>query len=194
MHRQKLGSWALVISVAYFVLSQEIVFLLWLLPNEELWISRGYVVCAAATMEPDGPQAGIFHLDFSLQWMIFPGMRDNPWAKVCNSNCSCVCPQQEWVKRAEVLPKQENLGVLYTVGNKTSQYQAITKMVLNKKNQITLFATNVSNLQFRQWSCIYLPKSNFFLKQHIALLTVIICLASFFYLFVFDFPLFFSLQ
>lgn len=78
VHRQKLQSWDLVISVTYFILSQEIVFLLWLLPNEELWISRGYEVHAAATAEPDGPQAGIFHLDFSLQGMIFPGMRDNP--------------------------------------------------------------------------------------------------------------------
>jgi len=51
---------------------------------------------------------------------------------------------------AEVLPKQENLSVLHTVGSKALQYQANMKMVLNKKNQITLFATSVSNLQFRQ--------------------------------------------
>lgn len=67
----------LVIPVTYFVLTQEIVFLLWLLPSEELWISRGYEVCAAATMEPDGHQAGIFHLAFCLQEMIFPGMMHN---------------------------------------------------------------------------------------------------------------------
>ena len=82
VHRWKLQNWDLVISVTYFVLSQEIVCLLWPLPNEELWISRGYEVRAAATMEPDGHQAGIFHLAFSLQEMIFPGMRRNLWAKV----------------------------------------------------------------------------------------------------------------
>lgn len=51
--------------------------LLWPLPDEELWISRGYEVHVAATMEPGGRQAGIFLLAFSLQEMIFPGMRHN---------------------------------------------------------------------------------------------------------------------
>lgn len=64
-------------SVTHFVLLQEIVCLLWPLPNEELWISRVYEVCAAATMEPGGHRAGIFPLAFSLQEMIFPGMRRN---------------------------------------------------------------------------------------------------------------------
>lgn len=166
VHGQKLQSWDLVISVTYFILSQEIVFLLWLLPSEELWISRGYEVCAAATMEPDGPQAGIFHLGFSLQGMIFPGMRHNPWAKVCDSNCIYVSALSRVSEMgAEVLPKQENLSVLYTVGSKALQYQANIKMVLNKKNQITLFATSVSNLQFRQWS--HICQSNLLLlKQH----------------------------
>lgn len=80
----------LVIPVTYFVLTQEIAFLLWLLPSEELWISRGYEVCAAATMEPDGHQAGIFHLAFYLQEMIFPGMMHNLWVKVGDRSRSFV--------------------------------------------------------------------------------------------------------
>lgn len=82
VHRWKLQNWDLVISGTYFILFQEIACLLWPLSNEELWISRGYEVCAAATMEPGGHPAGIFHLAFSLQEMIFPGMRCNLWAKV----------------------------------------------------------------------------------------------------------------
>lgn len=74
-------------------------------------------------MEPDGPQAGIFHLGFSLQGMIFPGMRHNPWAKVCDSNCIYVSTLSRVSEMgAEVLPKQENLSVLYTVGSKALQY------------------------------------------------------------------------
>lgn len=194
MHGQKLQSWDLVISVTYFILSQEIVFLLWLLPSEELWISRGYEVCAAATMEPDGPQAGIFHLGFSLQGMIFPGMRHNPWAKVCDSNCIYVSALSRVSEMgAEVLPKQENLSVLHTVGSKALQYQANMKMVLNKKNQITLFATSVSNLQFRQWS--HICQSNLLLlKQHSLTYThdMFGLFSSIFLYLIFFSPLFFS--
>lgn len=67
----------LVLSVPCFVLSQEIVFLLWPLPDEELWISRGCEVHAAATTEPGGRQAGTSHSAFSLQGMTFPGMSRN---------------------------------------------------------------------------------------------------------------------
>lgn len=64
-------------SVTHFVLLQEIVCLLWPLPSEELWISRVCEVCAAVTMGPGGPRAGIFPLAFSLQEITFPGMRHN---------------------------------------------------------------------------------------------------------------------
>lgn len=70
---------------------------------------------------------------------------------MCDSNCIYVSALSRVSEMgAEVLPKQENLSVLHTVGSKALQYQASMKMVLNKKNQITLFATSVSNLQFRQ--------------------------------------------
>lgn len=84
----------------------------------------------------------------------------------CDSNCIYVSALSRVSEMgAEVLPKQENLSVLYTVGSKALQYQANMKMVLNKKNQITLFATSVSNLQFRQWS--HICQSNLLLlKQH----------------------------